>query len=58
MAAQQDQAKEEARLALYKAITQTAEAINEEASSPTAAEALKHLAEAFAYTTSTAQPHG
>lgn len=52
-----DDAKEEARLALYKAITETAEKINEEATGPTAAAALNHLAEAFAYTTSTAQPH-
>ncbi|MFF9124378.1 hypothetical protein ACF09J_13890 [Streptomyces sp. NPDC014889] len=55
--AQIDTAKEEARLALYKAITQTAEAVTKEATSTSAAEALNHLAEAFAYTTSTAQPH-
>ncbi|WP_181383653.1 hypothetical protein [Streptomyces sp. NWU339] len=53
-----DSAKEEARLALYKAIAETAEKINEETTGPTAAEALNNLAEAFAYTTSTAQPHG
>ncbi|MFJ9714763.1 hypothetical protein ACIRPQ_02255 [Streptomyces sp. NPDC101213] len=57
MAVQQENAKEEARLALYKAITETAAAVNQEANATAAAEALNHLAEAFAYTTSTAQPH-
>ncbi|MGY0067697.1 hypothetical protein ACWZEH_12895 [Streptomyces sp. QTS137] len=57
MGAQQDNAKEEARLALYKAITETAEKVNEEATVPAAAAALNHLAEAFAYATSPAQPH-
>ncbi|MCM8555377.1 hypothetical protein [Streptomyces sp. STCH 565 A] len=52
-----EDAKEEARLALYKAITKAAETVNEDLTASAAAESLNHLAEAFAYTTSTAQPH-
>lgn len=58
MPVQQESAKEEARLALYKAIAETAEKVNTDLTTSAAAEALNHLAEAFAYATSTAQSHG
>jgi len=57
MSVKEDDAKTTARLALYKAIAKTADEVNDLTPSA-AAEALNHLAEAFAYTTSTAQPHG
>ncbi|MFE4218587.1 hypothetical protein [Streptomyces sp. NPDC056844] len=49
-------AREDARLALYKAITEQAEE-TKDMTAQTAAPALKELAEAFAWITSTAQPH-
>ena len=52
-----DDAKEEARLALYKAITKTAQEVPASLTPSSAAEALNHLAEAFAYATSPNQPH-
>lgn len=53
-----DDAKEEARIALYKAITKTAEEVTNDLTASAAAEALNHLGEAFAYVTSPAQSHG
>ncbi len=48
--------RENARLALYKAIAEQAEEVKD-LPAQTAAPALKELAEAFAWLTSTAQPH-
>lgn len=56
MPTQEESAKSEARAALYKTITATAEEL-ESFPAPTAAEALKHLAEAFAFVSYPNQPH-
>ncbi|MFD5682169.1 hypothetical protein [Streptomyces bacillaris] len=49
-------AREDARLALYKAIAEQVEE-TKDLSAQTAAPALKDLAEAFAWATATAQSH-
>ncbi|MGW5736983.1 MULTISPECIES: hypothetical protein [Streptomyces] len=57
MPTQEEQAKTEARLALYKAITATAAEVPQGTTTPAGAEALRNLAEAFAFATSPNQPH-
>lgn len=51
-----DDAQKDARLELYKQIQRVA-AATEDLTEASAAEALKDLAEAFAWTTATNQPH-
>ncbi|MFD3749723.1 hypothetical protein ACFWVT_05560 [Streptomyces cyaneofuscatus] len=50
-------AREDARLALYKAITEQVNDVAEGMGPQAAASALKELAEAFAWATATAQSH-
>ncbi|ARF62873.1 hypothetical protein B1H20_16860 [Streptomyces violaceoruber] len=55
---QLNDARDDSRLALYKAITDQVNGVADSNMTPqTAAAALKDLAEAFAWTTATTQPH-